>query len=86
MQRMDCCEAVALNSKDIAAMSIDLAIEPSGTVTFHFTETGVGPTVTVTARVPKPNHCHHDEQPPLISCYWLRVFPPPEFVWRPLWV
>lgn len=50
LQKMVCCEAVALNSKDIASLSFDLAVEPSGTVTVHFNETGVGATAPVTAQ------------------------------------
>jgi hypothetical protein len=50
LQKMVCCEAIALNSKDIATLDFDLSIETSGTVTAHFTETGVGATAPVTAQ------------------------------------
>jgi hypothetical protein len=50
LQKMVCCEAIALNSKDIGALSFDISIERSGAVTAHFTETGVGATAPVTAQ------------------------------------
>jgi hypothetical protein len=50
LQKMVCCEALAINSKDIAALQFDLAIDPAGTVTAHFNETGVGATAPVTAQ------------------------------------
>lgn len=50
LQRMVCCEAVALNSKDIAALSFDLTTSVDGVVTVHFNETGVGATAPVTAQ------------------------------------
>jgi hypothetical protein len=50
LQRMVCCEAVALNSKDIAALSFDLTTSIDGVVAVHFNETGVGATAPVTAQ------------------------------------
>lgn len=50
LQRMVCCEAVALNSKDIAALSFDLATSVDGVVTVHFNETGVGATAPTAAQ------------------------------------
>lgn len=50
LQKMVCCEAIALNSKDIDALTFDLSIDPGGTVTVHFNETGVGATAPVTAQ------------------------------------
>jgi hypothetical protein len=50
LQRMVCCEAVALNSKDIADLSFDLTTSAEGVVTVHFNETGVGATAPVTAQ------------------------------------
>jgi len=50
LQRMVCCEAVALNSKDISALSFDLTTSADGVVTIHFNETGVGATAPVTAQ------------------------------------
>jgi hypothetical protein len=49
-QKMVCCEAIALNSKDIGALSFDISIDQSGAVTAHFTETAVGATAPVTAQ------------------------------------
>lgn len=50
LKRMVCCEALAINSKDISALSFDLAINDTGTVTAHFNETGVGATAPMTAQ------------------------------------
>lgn len=50
LQRMVCCEAVALNSKDIAALSFDLTTSVDGVVTVHFNETGVGATAPTAAQ------------------------------------
>jgi hypothetical protein len=50
LKTMVCCEAIALNSKDIATLQFDLSIAPAGTVTAHFTETGVGATAPVAAQ------------------------------------
>jgi hypothetical protein len=50
LQRMVCCEAVALNSKDISALSFDLTTSADGVVTVHFNETGVGATAPTAAQ------------------------------------
>lgn len=50
LQKMVCCEAVALNSKDIGALTFDLSATPDGQVTVHFNETGVGATAPVAAQ------------------------------------
>ncbi|WP_406867199.1 hypothetical protein [Paraburkholderia fungorum] len=50
LRRMVCCEAVALNSKDIAALSFDLTTSVDGVVTVHFNETGVGATAPTAAQ------------------------------------
>jgi hypothetical protein len=50
LNAMVCCEAIALNSKDIATLQFDLSIAPAGTVTAHFTETGVGATAPTAAQ------------------------------------
>jgi hypothetical protein len=50
LQKMVCCEALAINSKDISSLSFDLAIDQGGTVAAHFVETGVGATAPVTAQ------------------------------------
>ena len=50
LQKMVCCEAIALNSKDIATLQFDLAVDPAGTVTAHFNETGVGATAPTAAQ------------------------------------
>ncbi|MGN6085769.1 hypothetical protein [Trinickia sp.] len=47
--RMVCCRADATNSKDISSLQFDLAEQPGGTVTVHFTETGVGATAPIKA-------------------------------------
>jgi len=47
--RMVCCRAEAKNSKDISSLQFDLAEQPGGTVTVHFTETGVGATAPIKA-------------------------------------
>ncbi|RIJ85025.1 hypothetical protein RSP822_18345 [Ralstonia solanacearum] len=49
LQRMVCCEAMASNSKDIASLSFDLATQPEGIVTVHFSESGVGATAPIQA-------------------------------------
>lgn len=50
LQRMVCCEAVALNSKDIGTLSFDLTTAANGVVTVHFNETGVGATAPTQAQ------------------------------------
>lgn len=50
LQKMVCCEALAINSKDISSLSFDLAIDQGGTVTAHFVESGVGATAPMTAQ------------------------------------
>lgn len=50
LQKMVCCEAIAFNGKDISALSFDLTTAPSGVVTVHFQETGVGATAPMTAQ------------------------------------
>lgn len=50
MGRLVCCEAIALNSKDISSLSFDLSMQPGGAVTVHFTESGVGATAPITAQ------------------------------------
>lgn len=47
--RMVCCRAEATNSKDISSLQFDLAEQPGGAVTVHFTETGVGATAPIKA-------------------------------------
>ncbi|WP_432734693.1 hypothetical protein [Ralstonia solanacearum] len=40
---------MASNSKDIASLSFDLATQPDGIVTVHFSESGVGATAPIQA-------------------------------------
>lgn len=49
-KQLVCCEAIAVNSKDISSLSFDLSMQPSGVVTVHFSETGVGATAPITAQ------------------------------------
>jgi hypothetical protein len=49
-KQMVCCEAIAINSKDVGALSFDLSTQPGGAVTVHFTENGVGATAPMTAQ------------------------------------
>lgn len=49
-KQMVCCEATAINSKDISSLSFDLSSQPGGAVVVHFTETGVGATAPITAQ------------------------------------
>ncbi|MBP0714799.1 hypothetical protein ABXK61_15945 [Burkholderia sola] len=48
--RMVCCEALAFNGKDIAALQLDVVTSPDGTVTIHFQESGVGATAPAAAQ------------------------------------
>lgn len=50
LQKMVCCEAIAFNGKDIAALSFDLTTSAENVVTVHFQETGVGATAPMTAQ------------------------------------
>jgi hypothetical protein len=47
--RMVCCRAEATNSKDISSLQFDLAEQPGGAVTVHFTEMGVVATAPIKA-------------------------------------
>jgi hypothetical protein len=49
-QKMICCRAEAFSGKDVSAVSFDLAMQPGGSITVHFTETGVGATAPLTAQ------------------------------------
>lgn len=48
--RVLCCEAIAFNGKDIAALALDVTTSPDGTVTIHFQESGVGATAPAAAQ------------------------------------
>ncbi|WP_157649152.1 hypothetical protein [Burkholderia ubonensis] len=48
--RMVCCEAIAFNGKDIAALALDVTTSPDGVVTVHFQESGVGATAPAAAQ------------------------------------
>ncbi|RQZ08887.1 hypothetical protein DF105_00860 [Burkholderia stagnalis] len=48
--RMVCCEAIAFNGKDIAALALDVTTSPDGAVTIHFQESGVGATAPAAAQ------------------------------------
>lgn len=50
LQKMVCCEAIAVNSKDISSLSFDLTTSADGPVVVHFAEAGVGATAPVTAQ------------------------------------
>jgi hypothetical protein len=50
LQKMVCCEAIALNSKDISSLSFDLTTSADGPVVVHFVETGVGATAPTAAQ------------------------------------
>lgn len=47
---MVCCEALAVNSKDISSLSFDLTTSADGPVVVHFAETGVGATAPTAAQ------------------------------------
>lgn len=49
-QKLICCRAEAFSGKDVAAVSFDLAMQPGGAITVHFTEQGVGATAPITAQ------------------------------------
>lgn len=49
-QKIICCRAEAFSGKDVAAVSFDLAMQPGGAITVHFTEQGVGATAPITAQ------------------------------------
>jgi len=49
-QRLVCCRAEAFSGKDVSAVTFDLSMQPGGTITVHFTETGVGATAPLTAQ------------------------------------
>lgn len=49
-QKVICCRAEAFSGKDVAAVSFDLAMQPGGAITVHFTEQGVGATAPITAQ------------------------------------
>lgn len=49
-QTLVCCRAEAFSGKDVSAVSFDLAMQPGGSITVHFTETGVGATQPITAQ------------------------------------
>lgn len=48
--RFICCEAIAFNGKDIAALQLDVTTSPDGSVTIHFQESGVGATAPTAAQ------------------------------------
>lgn len=48
-QRMVCCRAEAFSGKDVSAVTFDLAMQPGGSITVHFTEQGVGATAPIQA-------------------------------------
>lgn len=50
LKKMVCCEAVAVNSKDISALTFDLTTSADGPVVVHFAETGVGATAPTAAQ------------------------------------
>lgn len=50
LKKMVCCEALAINGKDISALQFDLTTSTDGVVIVHFQETGVGATAPVTAQ------------------------------------
>lgn len=49
LQKMVCCEALAINGKDISALTFDLTTSAENVVTVHFQETGVGATAPIAA-------------------------------------
>lgn len=49
-QRMVCCRAEAFSGKDVSAVTFDLSMQPGGSITVHFTESGVGATAPITAQ------------------------------------
>lgn len=49
-QRLICCRAEAFSGKDVAAVTFDLSMQPSGAITVHFTEQGVGATAPIQAQ------------------------------------
>ena len=49
-KQLVCCEAIAVNSKDISSLSFDLSMQPGGSVAVHFIESGVGATAPITAQ------------------------------------
>ena len=49
-QKLVCCRAEAFSGKDVSAVTFDLSMQPGGTITVHFTETGVGATAPLTAQ------------------------------------
>lgn len=48
-QRLICCRAEAYSAKDVTSVTFDLSMQPSGSVTVHFTEQGVGATAPIQA-------------------------------------
>lgn len=48
--RLVCCRAEAFSGKDVSAVTFDLAMQPGGAITVHFTEQGVGATAPLTAQ------------------------------------
>lgn len=48
--RLVCCRAEAFSGKDVSAVTFDLVMQPSGSITVHFTEQGVGATAPLTAQ------------------------------------
>lgn len=48
-QKLVCCRAEAFSGKDVSAVSFDLSMQPGGSITVHFTETGVGATAPIQA-------------------------------------
>lgn len=50
LQKMVCCEALAINGKDISALTFDLTTSAENVVTVHFQETGVGATAPLNAQ------------------------------------
>jgi hypothetical protein len=49
LQKMVCCEALAINGKDISALTFDLTTSAENVVTVHFQETGVNATAPIAA-------------------------------------
>lgn len=49
-QRMVCCRAEAFSGKDVSAVTFDLAMQPGGSITVHFTEQGVGAAAPIEAQ------------------------------------
>lgn len=50
LQKLVCCRAEAFSGKDVSAVTFDLSMQPGGSITVHFTETGVGATAPLTAQ------------------------------------